>query len=253
MELDWTTFSLEILNFLVLVWLLKRFLYQPVLAAIAQRKAGIEQTLADAQHIRAEAEALRTQYDSRLAAWELERQTARGHLLDEISADRGRLMAEVQASLQKEREKAAAVEQRRLSDLTRRAEEQALAQSTRFAARLLSRLAGPDLEARIVDMVLADLPRLGDDERQVLRSACAAPDMPVRVSSAYPLQEGQRQALARTLQQLADRVVTCDFAEDGALVAGLRLSVGGWMLRANVQDELKFFTDSAHNAHGNNA
>ena len=37
MELNWTTFALEAVNFMVLVWILKRFLYKPVLAAIAQR------------------------------------------------------------------------------------------------------------------------------------------------------------------------------------------------------------------------
>ena len=37
MQLNWSTFVLEIINFLILVWVLKRFLYKPVLAAIAQR------------------------------------------------------------------------------------------------------------------------------------------------------------------------------------------------------------------------
>ena len=49
MELDWTTFALEIINFLVLVWMLKRFLYRPVLATLAERRAGIERTLAEAR------------------------------------------------------------------------------------------------------------------------------------------------------------------------------------------------------------
>ena len=39
MELNWTTFSLEIINFLALLWILKRFLYQPVRATLAQRRA----------------------------------------------------------------------------------------------------------------------------------------------------------------------------------------------------------------------
>ena len=32
MAFDWTTFGLEIINFLALLWILKRFLYRPVLA-----------------------------------------------------------------------------------------------------------------------------------------------------------------------------------------------------------------------------
>lgn len=40
MQIDWTTFVLEIVNFLALVWLLKRFLYTPVLDVLARRRAG---------------------------------------------------------------------------------------------------------------------------------------------------------------------------------------------------------------------
>ena len=49
MELDWTTFALEIINFLALIWILKRFLYRPVLATLGQRRAGIEATLNEAR------------------------------------------------------------------------------------------------------------------------------------------------------------------------------------------------------------
>ncbi len=253
MELDWTTVLLEILNFLVLVWLLKRFLYKPILSAIAQRKARIEQNMADAQRVRAEAEALREQYDNRLVAWERERQTAHARLLDEIGAERGRLLAEVQASLQKEREKAAAVEQRRLTELARSVEVQALAQGTRFATQFLSRVAGPELEGRIIDLVVLDLPGLSGDDREALQAALSSPEVPVKVTSAYPIQTGRRDVLTRALTQLANRPVTCEFEEHAQLVAGLRLSAGAWMLRASVEDELKFFAESAQNTHANYA
>ena len=49
MEFDWTTFALEALNFLVLVWLLKRFFYRPVLAVIEARRAETAKTIADAE------------------------------------------------------------------------------------------------------------------------------------------------------------------------------------------------------------
>ena len=58
MELSWPTFFLEIINFLVLVWILKRFLYKPVLEAVAHRKAVIDKTLADANAKEAGAQAL---------------------------------------------------------------------------------------------------------------------------------------------------------------------------------------------------
>ena len=68
MEFDWTTFVLEALNFLVLVWLLKRFFYQPVLAEIEARRDATAKTIADAETVRREAEALKSEYQAHLAA-----------------------------------------------------------------------------------------------------------------------------------------------------------------------------------------
>ena len=51
MELDWTTFILELINFLVLIWLLNRFLYKPVMKVIAQRKTTIQKTQANTRSV----------------------------------------------------------------------------------------------------------------------------------------------------------------------------------------------------------
>ena len=74
MELNWSTFLLEIINFLVLVWILKHFLYKPILDVIARRRAGIEDRLAKAQQLHDEANTLKTEYENRLVDWEHERQ-----------------------------------------------------------------------------------------------------------------------------------------------------------------------------------
>ena len=55
MLIDWFTVGAQLLNFLILVWLMKRFLYQPVLDAIAAREQKIAAELADAAATKAEA------------------------------------------------------------------------------------------------------------------------------------------------------------------------------------------------------
>ena len=92
MELNWTTFILELVNFVVLIWILNRFLYRPVMNVIAQRKAAIQKTLSEAETTRSDAQALQSQYENRLTEWEQEREKARAQLRDEISAERNRLL-----------------------------------------------------------------------------------------------------------------------------------------------------------------
>ena len=160
MELSWSTFVLEIINFLVLVWILKHFLYKPVLDVIARRRAGIENTLAEAEKLHADAEKLRAQYEGRLADWDKERRQAREKLTREIQAERTGKMAELQTALEQEREKARVAGERRQRDAQHRLEEAALVQAARFASHLLEQGAGPETEARLVDMVVTGLSRL---------------------------------------------------------------------------------------------
>lgn len=246
MEFDWTTFALEIINFLVLVWILQRFLYKPVTSAIAERKASIEKTLTDAQAVQAEAEALKRQYENRMADWEHEKAQARVQLLQEMDAERTRLMTALHASLEQEREKLRALEQRRAAEIRHRLEESALAEGARFVARLLSRIASPEVEERIRELLLEDLPRLADRELQSLRAACQGGDAKMNITSGYPLAEGQRKTLAQALSRVTGQPVACEFGQDPELMAGFRIGIGPWVLRSNLRDELKFFAETDH-------
>ncbi len=249
MELSWSTFFLEIVNFLVLVWILKRFLYQPVLDVIAQRRAGIEKNLAEAQDKLAQAQALENQYQNRLNEWGQEKQAARETLRREIEAERARQMAALVTSLDQEREKARVLEERRLRDTLRRNEEQALQHGAQFAGRLLTRFAGPELESRLLQMVLEDLPQLTNDRMEGLRAAYAATEEPIAVTSTFPLDETRRRELqAQFAKLLGPARVAWDFRQDPALGAGLRVRIGPWVLRANLQDELAFFTEMSDGA-----
>lgn len=248
MELDWTTFILELINFVVLIWILNRFLYRPVINVIAQRKAAIQKTLSEAETTRSDAQALQSQYENRLTEWEQEREKARAQLRDEISAERNRLLETLRAELDQEREKAAAVEQRRLKDFTQQAEASAIALGGTFVSRLLSRLGGPELERKMIDLVTQDLPNLPHDQMQAIRAASATIGLPMKITSAYPLDKVQREVLCHAVRTLAGREVVCEFFEDKNLIAGLRISFGSWVLRANVQDEMSFFAESSRHA-----
>ncbi|MBS0336205.1 MAG: F0F1 ATP synthase subunit delta [Proteobacteria bacterium] len=246
MEFDWTTFALEVVNFLVLVWLLQRLLYKPVTNAIAERKAAIEKTLADARSLEAAALSLKQHYESRMAEWEEEKARAQVKLGSEVEAERARLMDALRASLEQERERARALEERRILELRHKMEEGALAEGARFAANLLSRLASPDLEEKIRVLLIEDLPQLGDADLQSLRAAFKDEHARIRVTSRYPIAEPQRASLSEALGRVAGTPVACEFGPDPDLVAGLRISIGSWVLRCNLQDELKFFAENRH-------
>lgn len=245
MELNWSTFVLEIINFLVLVWILKRFLYQPVLDVIARRREGIEKRLGDAEAVHAEAETLQKQYEGRIADWERERQAAREALAAEIGAERERRLSELQASLEQEREKAWTGEARRAEQTLRKMEENALAQGSRFATRLLEQAAGRELEIRLIELLISELSELPEDQVAGLRNHIRDNPETVFIASAYPLAEEQQREMQRALQAITGPDADVRFEQDGDLIAGARVTIGDWVLAANLREELRAFAELA--------
>jgi F-type H+-transporting ATPase subunit b len=244
MNFDWTTFVLEVINFLILVWLLKRFLYRPVLDAIARRQAAVAATLADAATMRAEAQRLQTEYVGRQDDWERERARLRQVLDDELDALRANRLAALTQEVESERKRSEAAREHERDVEQRELEMRALQQANAFAARLLERFAGADLDARIVDMLLADLEALPPARRDALTEALAHAAH-ADVCSARALDPGLQQRIEAVLTALAGRCLKTVYTIDPTLLAGLRLRAGAWELAADLSGELAAFAEFA--------
>ena len=245
MELNWTTFILEMVNFLVLVWILKRFLYQPVLKVIAERQARIQAGLEQARQSQQQADQVRSQYENRLAEWQAEKQAAREALQREQEVQRKQALDELQASLDAAQEKTRVVEERRLRELQEHQERDALELGARFAARLLERLAGPELEEHILQLMGEQLSDLPQEQVAALQRALQGNHRRIRVTSAFPMPHAQRQSLEQILERHLGEEMSCDYQEEPDLIAGVRITLGDWLLDANLRHELRAFLDTA--------
>jgi len=247
-ELSWSTFLLELINFLVLVWILKRFLYKPVLDIINKRRADIERELADAQDMNEQAKALRTQYQQRLSDWEQEQRQKRDNMEQEIDRLRTQKLTELDGELKNARQKNSVIEERRTRELAVKAEELALTQAASFAGNLLREAAGPDLEARLVELTLKQAAAMSDERIASLRAMWTQPPDEITIASAFPLNKQQQQSLAQVLKDLTGLQVPVQFRQQSELMAGVLITVGHWVLHLNLRDELKSFADFNHGA-----
>jgi F-type H+-transporting ATPase subunit b len=233
------TFMLEVINFLILVWILRRFLYRPVAAVVEERRQAITSSLDEAAAQLARAEALERQYAERLSSWEQEKRLAREQWLADLNVEKTRQMDAFRQGLEAERQQADILAQRRLASQQSDLEQQSLELGARFAARLFERVAGPDLEARLLDLFIDDLSQVPEDRWQ---AAAALDDGGrARLISAFPLGERQRADLQQALSAQLGRPVACDFMTEPGLIAGLRFELGPLLLNANLHDELEFF------------
>src|SRR5579872_6586030 len=88
------TFVFEVVNFLVLAYILQRLLYRPLHDAIDRRRQGIEQAQAEAEKARREAEQQRLELGTKLSAINEERRKLLEETHHEAEAERARILAD---------------------------------------------------------------------------------------------------------------------------------------------------------------
>ena len=113
---------------------------------------------------------------------------------------------------------------------------------------LIEKLAGPETEMRLVELVIVELSRLPPERLEVLRSSCEKKPKGVAVVSAYQLPDPLRQRLKQALAEVAGPDLSLQFEQNSELLAGVQITIGAWVLSANLRDELKGFATLTHGA-----
>lgn len=244
MALNWTTFALEIINFLALLWILKRFLYRPVMQTLAERRAGIERTLAEARASEAQALAKQQQFESRLADWEQEKAAARRRFETELEAERARQMEALTKVLASERERSAAQDAHRLESQRRELAAQASTEARQFASALFARLAGPELEGQLVQLFIEELAVLPEERLSAVRAGQNGHGQGI-LTSAFALTAEQRQQLSNAIDARLGKAIALDFVVEPDLLAGARLTLGAWQLDFSLAGELGIFAEAS--------
>ncbi len=229
MSIDWITVAAQIANFLVLVWLLKRFLYRPILDGIDAREAEITSRMNEAVEAKSEAVATQADFHDQVRALhvaqaemsETIRKSAEGQR-DALLADARDRMEREQASLQTHLDD----EARKYTAQMHRVGAEALLSLTRKA---LTDLADVTLEEQMAQHLVQHLKLMVDDLRTAAGDASEAV-----VSSRDPLSPRIQDGLVAELKPFFPDVGVI-FEADAIQAPGLILRIGGAQLAWTVE------------------
>ena len=152
MLIDWFTVGAQALNFLILAWLLKRFLYRPVLDAIDAREKRIAAELADADARKAEALKERNAFQQKNEEFDRQHADMMRKVSDEAKVERKRLADETRDAMETERARQKEALQNDARKLQQSISHMAQREVFSIARKTLSDLAGETLEDRIVEV-----------------------------------------------------------------------------------------------------
>jgi F-type H+-transporting ATPase subunit b len=238
MLIDWFTVAAQVINFLVLVWLLKRFLYKPILHAIDAREKRVAAELADADSRRAEAEKGRASFAEKNEKFERERAEMLRQATEGVATERARLLDEARSEAdgwRAKRQEALRSEALRLSAaVSRRAQEEVFA----IARKTLKDLAGTTLEERMSVELVRRLRALDGRAKEALGTALATCSTPAVIRSAFDLPPEHCDEIRRALEETFPRQVDIRFETAPEIVSGIELTANGQKLAWSISDYL---------------
>ena len=245
MPIDWFTVIAQAINFLILVWLLKRFLYKPILHAIDEREKGIAAQLAQAEAKKAEAQEERDDFQHKNEAFDQERAALLKKATDEANGERQRLLDVARKdadALRAKRQDALRKEQRNLGqDIIRWTQKEVFA----ITRKTLADLATTSLEQRMGDVFVQRLRALTGAAKEQLAAALKTSTQPARVRSAFDLPPEQHAAIQKALNETFSADIHIQFETVPELVSGIELSTNGHKVAWSISDYLAMMEKNA--------
>jgi F-type H+-transporting ATPase subunit b len=238
MLIDWFTVGAQALNFLILVWVLKHFLYKPILNAIDAREKKIAAELADAAAKKAEAQKDRDEFQHKNEEFDEQRAALLSKATDEAKAEGHRLLDEAR----KAADALSAKRQERLKNDAHNLN-QAIARRTQqevfsIARKTLTDLATTSLEERMGEVFTRRLREMDGKAKEPLGAALKSAPEPAVVRSAFDLPANQRAAIQNAVNETFSADIHLRFETTPDLVSGIELTANGQKVAWSIADYL---------------
>ena len=238
MLIDWFTVGAQALNFIILVWLLKRFLYKPILNAVDAREKRIATELTDADAKKAEAQKERDEFQHKNEEFDQQRVTLMSKATGEANAERERLLDNARKAadaLSTKRQETLQSDAHTLNEAIRRRTQQEV---FAIARKVLTDLASTSLEDRMSEVFTRRLGAIDDKTKEGLAQALKTASEPALVRSAFDLPAEQRAAIQKALNETFSTEVPLRFEASPDLVSGIELTANGQKVAWSIAEYL---------------
>jgi len=241
--IDWFTIIAQIFNFIVLVLLLRKFLYRPILKVMQEREDLIRNQLAEAEEKQQKAQEQISLYQKKNQNWEQEHQELLQEAKHEIENTHKKMMVKVRQEIEEHQTQwQQAIDREKkefLDSLSKK-----ISQQTFIAVRrVLNELADVELEAHISKVFIDRLRNMEQNQLEEYRAAVEKSDEAVLVRSAFNLPQQTREEIEAVAGKQFLNSKAVNFEVDPDLVCGIELRAAGYKLVWSLSEYLEQLED----------
>jgi F-type H+-transporting ATPase subunit b len=238
MNINWFTVIAQVINFLILVWLLKKFLYKPVLLAIDEREKKIVARLEDARQKKEEAKKEQDEFVEKNKQFEAQKKVMMAQAVTDTNLQKDKLLEnakkDVDALHTRQQKAIADMEENLKKDIVQKIQKSVFD----ISRKALKDLASADLEEQIVKLFISRLVELKDDAKKQFTDAFITTSNPVLIQSAFELQQQQQTAIEKAVNDVLGKKNKFEFKTAPEVISGIELSTNGYKLSWSISEYL---------------
>lgn len=243
MNIDWFTLAAQIVNFLILLALLKHFLFGPLNEVMKKREQTVTSRLEEARTKLTEAEKKDELFQQKLTELDDHKEEMMGEMRKDVEQYKKELQQQAREEVQNIRAKwedSLEHEKQTFYGELHRLTSTGIAELLNSIIRDLS---NSNLEEQALTKFLTNLDNLDDKEKKrAIEAALTHGDGHLTVTSSFPLSEKQRKKLTDKINEVFSMEVSCRFEVSSLLGFGIEMRTNAWKIGWNAQlylDELK--------------
>lgn len=228
MKINWFTVIAQVINFLVLVWLLKKFLYKPILSAIDEREKKITDKLKDADAQKATAQKDQDDFKKQQEDFDQQKKALMDKAVADANTQKQQLMDAAKTAadgLRTNMEKAAKEKQENDNKAMSGKIQQQVFAITRKA---LADIASISLEEQSANTFNKHLKELKEEEKKKFIDAFKSNSNSILVQSAFDLPAKQQGEINDAVNVLLSADTHLQFKTSPEIISGIELSTNGY-------------------------
>lgn len=244
MLIDWFTIVAQIVNFLILVALLKHFLYGRVIKAMDERERKIASRLENAEKKQEQAESEADSYRKKNQELEEKRKEFLSQAREEAEKERKELIQKARTEIDRLQAQWREALRQEKNSFLQELQQKVNQQVCHITRRAMKDLANADLEGQIVNAFIDRLRNLGEKEQETIISSMEDGGHPVTVMSAFEIASNDRQKITKALRKAIEEGVEVEYQTSPDMILGIELRIHGRKLAWSLDDYLESLESS---------
>lgn len=235
MQIDWFTLIAQVVNFLILVVVLRALLYKRIIKAMDEREARIAEKISSAEEKEARAEEIQKEFKNKRDEIDKKRDSIIAEAREDANQKANEIMAKAREEVEQKKEEWLAALRKDKENFVKKLNRKATDRVLTTARKILREMADEGLNSRIVHKFSSRLEGLTDDDIEEFRNALKDEGGEMTIVSAFELDDDEMSSLISSIKDRFGAVeATSKVASEK--IAGVELRAGGKKLEWSIEE-----------------